>query len=268
MAQIRPVMLQYNILISGANSGIGKAFVRFLLRDPANGIVAVDKNFSSPTSSPGCIDHDSLHSLETYRKDVGDDTGSRVQILPMDVTNENQLAQLSTLNDLQLVIHSAGVRGLVPAVPITEGSNVAGAETMEVMTLQTLEQTFHTNTIGTFLLLRRLLPNLRSNNGKVIIMGSRMGSVGYNSIGGGYAYRASKAALNAIVKSFSIDVPEVCFAIIHPGRVESNLVGEGIREEGAVTAEESVSNMLNLISRLDRHDSGRFMDRFGDDIVW
>ena len=256
------------ILITGAFSGIGKAFVRAYLEQSDNVIVAIDSKF--PQEQWWDQTDDNIETaLGAYRRDVGDNiTEPRVSIVPMDITNEAQLAQLSSLQGLELVIHSAGVRGLVPSMPISKASDVASAETMDVMTSRTMAETFHTNTIGTFLLLRTVVPSLRNTGGKVIIMGSRMGSVGQNSTGGGYAYRASKAALNAIVKSFSVDVPEVTFVTVHPGRVESNLVGEGVKEDGAVEAKESVNDMLELIPRLGKKDSGRFIDRFGREIVW
>ena len=261
-------MHQSNILITGAFSGIGKEFVRAYLKDSSNCIIALDKDFPSQNSPSGSGQDDHQATFEVYRRDVGDAEGQRLELWSMDITDENQLARLSHLKELRIVIHSAGIRGLVPSRLIKQGSDVAGAETMDAMTPETMLHTFNVNTIGTFLLLRTLMPSLRANNGNVIVMGSRMGSVGHNYAGGGYAYRASKAALNAVVKSLSIDVPEVRFAIVHPGRVESNLVGEGIKEEGAVTAEESVSDMLKLIPRLSKDDTGKFMDRFGKEIVW
>lgn len=100
-------------------------------------------------------------------------------------------------------------------------------------------------------------------------MTSRMGSISHartTGLGGAYAYRASKAALNAVVTSLSIDLPHVMFALVHPGRVETGLTL--CREEGAMEVEESVADMLALVGRLGREDSGRFMDRFGEDIGW
>ena len=98
-------------------------------------------------------------------------------------------------------------------------------------------------------------------------MGSRMGSIASNTTGAAYAYRASKAGLNALVKSFSIDVPEVVFTVVHPGRVASGLV-KGVREEGAVEADEAVGWMVGLIKGLERGDSGRFLGRGGVEILW
>jgi len=145
---------------------------------------------------------------------------------------------------------------------------------MEVMDAKTMRRTFEINSMGTFFLLRALLPALRqsadSMSGsipKVVVMGSRLGSVGHNTeLGKAYAYRASKAALNAIVKSFSIDVPEVIWMIMHPGRVETGLVS--IKEDDAMPVEQVVAELLPLIDGFQRKDSGRFVDRFGKDIPW
>lgn len=261
-------MPEHNILITGAYSGIGKEFVRAYLKDRSTSVIAVDNKFPSQLAPPDTPVEQDTAVLEAYRNDVGDGERARLVIWPMDISDETQVERLSNRPWIDLVIHSAGVRGLEPSVWISQGSDVAAAEMMQVVTPQTMQQAFQINTIGTFVLLRTLVPGLRSRSGKVVIMGSRMGSIGHNTVGGGYAYRASKAALNAVVKAFSIDVPEVKFAIVHPGRVESNLVGEGIVEDGAISTEESVKDMMGLIERLGRGDSGRFMDRFGEDIEW
>jgi NAD(P)-dependent dehydrogenase (short-subunit alcohol dehydrogenase family) len=260
-----------NILIAGAASGIGKAFVVHYLKEPGNHIFAIDKSFqntSSPTSS-------SEEVYEAYHKSVNCEFREHLLLYTLDITNADQdFGQLYNIQDLDLVIHCAGVRGLEPSVPITQSSDVATAETIAATTASTMASTFNINAIGTFLLLRTLISNFRhhDHNGippKVIVMGSRMGSIGYNTTGGGYAYRASKAALNAIVKSFAVDVPEVCWLLVHPGRVESGLVA--VREEGAISAEESVRDMVGLIEMVDGEGKGGwggFVDRFGGEIVW
>jgi hypothetical protein len=69
-----------------------------------------------------------------------------------------------------------------------------------------------------------------------------------------------------MIKSFSIDTPEVVFVLCHPGRVESRLVK--YKEEGAISAQESVSGLLPLVESWNKTDSGQFYDRFGQVIVW
>lgn len=253
-----------NILIAGAASGIGKAFVRHYLQNPENHIFAIDKSFQSPTS------FGPAHAA--YHKDVVCESPERLLLYTLDITNADQISgELDRIQDLDLVIHSAGVRGLEPSVPTTQSADVASAETMEATTASTMASTFNINAIGTFLLLRALVPKLRHTKhypAKVVVMGSRMGSIGHNTVGGGYAYRASKAALNAIVKSFAVDVPEAAWLVVHPGRVESGLVA--VKEEGAVRAEDSVSDMVRLIEWLPHveGENGTFVDRFGGEIVW
>ena len=253
-----------NIVVTGAASGLGKAFVRNYLRDSENSVVAIDRGFSSSASAA----QDVLAVADAYRKEVGNDETNLLRLFTIDVRNETEIsAQLCDVKDVDIVIHSAGVRGLECSVAIGKSEDVAKAETVDVLTAETMMDTFQINAVGTFLLIRALLPKLRPGGGsKVVVIGSRMGSMGSNASGGGYAYRASKAALNAMVKSFSIDVPEVVFAVVHPGRVESGLVV--VKEDGAISAEESVRDMLGLIGRLEKEGSGRFFDRFGGEVPW
>jgi NAD(P)-dependent dehydrogenase (short-subunit alcohol dehydrogenase family) len=95
-----------------------------------------------------------------------------------------------------------------------------------------------------------------------------MGSISANTAGGGYAYRASKAALNAVVKSFVIDIPDVQFLMLHPGRVETGLVEW--KEEGAIGVGESVGDCMRVLTSMTEEgwESGRLVDRFGVTIPW
>ncbi|KAK0513610.1 hypothetical protein JMJ35_003974 [Cladonia borealis] len=251
-----------NILVVGAASGIGEEFVRAFIKKPGYHIIAVDKNFPQSSISPHAM-------VETYLEAIDSKVEGVLYLHAIDITNEIDIVTLSNLcsEPLDVIIHSAGVRGLEPNFHITQSSDVAKAETKNVTTAQTMRSTFEVNTVGSFLLLQATVPKLRLGGpAKVIIMGSRMGSIGHNTTGGGYAYRASKAALNAIVKSFAIDVPEAIFTIVHPGRVESGLVS--VKEDGAISAGESVSDMMKFIDGMGKEHSGRFFDRFGVVVPW
>lgn len=238
------------ILITGAASGLGAAFLHAYSKDQGNTVIAIDR--------------DQVESTNTRIQSHVVDIGSQESISTLGHTLKNQT--------IDLVIHSAGVRGLVKSIHEQKPDDVAAAETISVMDLESLIHAFHINAGGTFMLLRAVLPNLRrSRDAKVVVMSSRMGSVGNNeqpnrAAGGAYAYRASKAALNNIVRSFAADVPQVSFILCHPGRVETNLVI--CKEEGAITPEESINDMLPLIAKWNHEDSGNFYDRFGETIEW
>ncbi|WPG97891.1 Hypothetical protein R9X50_00067300 [Acrodontium crateriforme] len=239
------------ILISGAANGLGQAFLAAYQNRPEVNIIAIDR-------SPITTSHPNVTSFA------------------VDVSCEksiNDLAQKIKDVPIELAIHSAGIRGLVPTLEVEHPENVAACETLEGMTFATLTTAFQVNAAGTFMLLRALLPNLKAagDKAKVIVMSSRMGSVGNNergkrAAGAAYAYRASKAAMNTMVRSFAVDVPEVTFVLCHPGRVETKLV-KG-KEEGAISADESVADMLPLIEKWSQVDSGKYYDRFGEVIEW
>ena len=231
------------VLITGSSSGLGLAFTHHYASLPTTHL---------------------LIALDTHPLPAPHTSNPKIHFHPIDITAYLRgLARHYANTPIDLIIHCAGVRGLVPS----REQNVAAAETHDVMTRDVMLRTFETNAYGTFNVVQSFLPNLRlAEKPKVIVMASRMGSVASNVVGGGYAYRASKAALNAVVRSFSIDTPEVTYCLLHPGRVETGLVGW--REEGAVGVEESVRDCLKVIEGWGRGDSGRLVDRFGVEIPW
>jgi NAD(P)-dependent dehydrogenase (short-subunit alcohol dehydrogenase family) len=241
------------ILVTGAASGLGAEFLRYYLDHSEAPLTATD-----------------IEQVAVPAK-----FSDRVQTYSVNVASEQDVADLAlSLKEqpISLLIHCAGVRGLVPSIVQDQSGDVAAAETLEAMTKNAMMQTLEINSFGTFSLIRAMLPNLllaslsTSQPPKCIVLGSRMGSLSANVAGGGYAYRASKAALNAIVKSFSIDVPDIAFAVLHPGRVETRLVAW--KEDGAMSARDSVRDCAAVIETLTIESSGQFCDRLGVKIEW
>ncbi|KAL9616149.1 MAG: hypothetical protein Q9160_008955 [Pyrenula sp. 1 TL-2023] len=271
-----------SILITGSSSGLGLAFLRhYYSLSPSPKIYTLDIS-PPPSDSPKVMHHFSF--------DISDPDLPDTLISYFSSTGAGDAPP-------ELVIHSAGIRGLEPDIIIRSGrtEDVRDAETWDALTSATMTRTFEVNCVGTMNLLYALGMLVSEHEHapltkvKVVIMGSRMGSLSLNNssnikggAGGGYAYRASKAALNAVVRSFVIDVPELNIVIVHPGRVETRLVrdkvgieGEGtvVKEEGALQVDEVVSGgeergLVGLIERLGEEDSGRFVDRWGKDIPW
>ncbi|KAK8254346.1 hypothetical protein IWZ00DRAFT_228409 [Phyllosticta capitalensis] len=258
------------ILITGASAGLGLSFFTHYSHDPAVTVLGIDKQAlgASQRARIGPSGHfaqlDVTAAADEVERWVREWTwtSSTVEGRPKPMPRP-----------MPLVVHSAGVRGLVPRVESALPDDVSAAETLEVMDAATMARAYEVNVVGAFQMVRAVLPNLRAAaeaqmKPKVVVLSSRMGSISANVGGGAYAYRASKAALNAVVKSFSVDVPEVCFALMHPGRVETSLVKT--HEEGAMTCDESLNDMLPVIQRLGEGHlkSGCFVDRFGEKIGW
>lgn len=253
------------IVISGAASGIGKAFLDHYRRLPEHLIFALDISpftIADDVTAPGTVveyaslDLTSEHAVMRWRAEVVEYL-SRMQ-----------------LQGISMLIHSAGIRGLVKEITLVSDV-VDDAETFEAMDVETMLTTYKVNVVGTFLLikaLRSLFLPVKSDSettyGRIIVMGSRMGSLTKNVAGSAYAYRPSKAALNQLLKSCAIDFMQDRIAVLtlHPGRVQSKLVH--IIEEGALPADEAVQAMLPLIEALDMTNTGQFLYRDGSVIPW
>ena len=99
----------------------------------------------------------------------------------------------------------------------------------------------------------------------MIFIGTRSGSIGDNSSGGHYAYRCSKAALNMVAKSLSVDfaASSIRTIVLHPGSVASET-----RKGGQISVETSVSGMRRVIDGLNGEATGLFLRYDGGTIEW
>ena len=99
----------------------------------------------------------------------------------------------------------------------------------------------------------------------MVFIGTRSGSIGDNSSGGHYAYRCSKAALNMVAKSISVDFAKhgICSVVLHPGSVATET-----RKGGQIAVEDSVAGMRSVIAGLDTAMTGKFLRYDGGEIEW
>lgn len=133
---------------------------------------------------------------------------------------------------------------------------------------------FAINAIGPALLMKHFLPRL-ADAGKCVFaaLSARVGSIQDNRLGGWYSYRASKAALNQIARTASIELarrrPDAILVVLHPGTVESRLSSPfakaGLQTQ---TPELSARRLLCVIDGLQRADTGAFLDHHAIRIPW
>lgn len=132
---------------------------------------------------------------------------------------------------------------------------------------------FAVNAIGPALLLRharRLLS--RDAPSCFAVLSARVGSIGDNQIGGWHSYRASKAALNQIVRGAAIELSRshkraVC-AALHPGTVETDFTANYSGRHQTVPADQAAENLLSVIAGLGPEQSGGFFDWKGEPVPW
>lgn len=130
-----------------------------------------------------------------------------------------------------------------------------------------VRQMFEVNTAGPLRLVETFTANVAaSTQRRIVAVTSRMGSIGLNLSGGHYGYRASKAGLNAVMRSLAIDLfPRgITVTVIHPGWVDT----AGGAGGGALPVADSVAMMRRVIARLGNHETGQFLSYDGAPLQW
>lgn len=137
-----------------------------------------------------------------------------------------------------------------------------------------MEEVFRLNTIGPALVAKHMLPLLpREGRSVFAALSARVGSIGDNRLGGWHSYRASKAALNMLLRNFSIEVarthPQTVVAGLHPGTVDTALSArfQSNLPQGQLTAPpDAARNLLAVIDGLRPADSGKVFDWKGEEV--
>ncbi len=131
---------------------------------------------------------------------------------------------------------------------------------------------FAVNTIGPALVLKQA-PRLlaRRERGVFAALSARVGSIGDNRAGGWYSYRASKAALNQVIRTGAVELARshkqaVCVAL-HPGTVATDFTANYPAHK-KVGAEEAAANLLGVLEGLTPARSGGFYDYAGLEVPW
>jgi NAD(P)-dependent dehydrogenase (short-subunit alcohol dehydrogenase family) len=126
-------------------------------------------------------------------------------------------------------------------------------------------EVFRVNTMAPVAIAAALTDQVaRSSQRKAVAISSRLGSMAENNDGGMSVYRSSKAALNAVWRSFAIDNPGLIATVLHPGWVRTDMGGEA----APVAPSESVAGMRRVIAGLTTKDSGGFRNFDGAPLPW
>ena len=147
---------------------------------------------------------------------------------------------------------------------IIHNSGILTRESLEEMDFDRIQAQFTVNTLGPLRVILALLDNIR-DGGRIGILSSRMGSIEDNTSGGRYGYRISKAAVNALGKSLSVDLAprDIAVALLHPGMVATEMTGgQGIEPAQAA------AGIIAIMDDLDLSKSGGFFHAEGYPLPW
>ena len=228
-------------LITGANRGIGLEFSR--------------QYAASGWRVLACARHP---ETSTALNELAAQYPGRIQVWQLDVEDQAGIEKLSSaLADasIDLLINNAGVYSDNDAKGFSHTDYDEWARVFRINTMAPLRmaEAFSAQVA-------------RSDLKTIVAISSIMGSISDNSSGGNYLYRSSKAALNMVVKSLAIDLKAngITSVVFHPGSVRTDMGGPN----AAITAEQSVTGMRQVIADLRLSDSGKFLDYTGREIPW
>jgi NAD(P)-dependent dehydrogenase (short-subunit alcohol dehydrogenase family) len=224
----------YRALVIGAGGAIGAAFVQQL------------------RAEPGCA---AVHALGRHTDP------------PIDYARPETVAAAAAA----LRAH-APLRVAIVATGVLHTPRARPEKRLADLDPVAMEDVFRLNTLGPALVLRHFTPLLDPQCGLMALLSAKVGSIGDNRLGGWASYRASKAALNMLVKTASIELhrthPGAAIVALHPGTVKSALSRPFRGDEIGRDPGQAVAQMWRTLQGLGPEDSGSFVSYDGQRLPW
>ncbi|MBU2532153.1 MAG: SDR family NAD(P)-dependent oxidoreductase, partial [Alphaproteobacteria bacterium] len=185
-------------------------------------------------------------------------TDDQVTFHAVDITDEASIAEAAgKLPDIHLAIIATGL--------LHRGDEIEPEKTFRDLDGASMAEVFLVNTIGPALVAKHVLPKLpRDGRAVFAAISARIGSIADNRIGGWYSYRASKAALNQIIRTLSIELartrPSALCVGLHPGTVDTRLsepFQSSVPNDRMFAPARAAAQLLTVLSDLDADSSGQ-----------
>lgn len=233
MVSMQSLPKDYRAVVAGSTGGIGSAFVKLLNADENCAEVIEFSRSTWPA-----------------------------------INFDNEATIKSAADSIEGDIHL-----FVDATGFLADEIIKPEKSLKTLDAQNMTRLFQLNAMGPALLMKHFTPLMpRRERSIFATLSARVGSIGDNSLGGWYSYRASKSALNMFLKCTAIELTRnktqnICVAL-HPGTVETSLSDPFASDRTRFTPENSASKMLQVLDGLNPEQTGTFWDYKGDAIEW
>ncbi|ACV26437.1 SDR family NAD(P)-dependent oxidoreductase [Kangiella koreensis] len=247
-------------IIFGANGGIGQEFVKQALERYAVVFACSRPKKATPDSSK-------LPDIKTL-----DNGLVKVELNPHDEEQLQRFAQhvREQYGHVDLIINAIGI--------LHDSKELQPEKKIEDFNLDNFIEMMTVNASATALIAKHFIKLLKQSDAQPAILASlsaRVGSISDNRLGGWYSYRASKAALNQIIKTLSIEVARrnknTAVIALHPGTTDTKLskpFQQNVKPGKLFSPEYSVRKLFEIIDNLFLEDNGKFFAWDGSTIEW
>ena len=248
MAKLDSFSTNTNNAVIGAGGGIGSALVLDLQNT------------------------EGVSTVHAMKRSPGYPVDGKAWYCPIEITEEvtiqNAAERASAASPLDLVIVASGI--------LHRRDGLGPEKSLRDLNAAAMQDVFAINTIGPALVAKHFLPRMRRHGKSVFaVLSARVGSIGDNRLGGWASYRASKAALNMLMKTLSIEQartrPECIVVGLHPGTVDTKLSRpfQGNVPRGKLfTPAVAAGYLLSVIDGLTTDDTGGFFAWDGSPIEY
>ena len=248
MSRIESFSDPANVAVVGSSGGIGSALVAALADDERIG------NIFALSRSPARSD------------------SASVKPFPINISDEASVAaaaaQCAQAGLIDLVIVATGI--------LHKGDELKPEKRMRDLNADAMAEVFRINTIAPAIVAKHFLPRMRRDGKSAFAaISARVGSIGDNRLGGWASYRASKAALNMLLKTLSIEHarthPDGIVVALHPGTTDTALskpFQRNVPDGKLFTPDYSAERLLHVIDGLTSEDTGGFFAWNGDPIEY
>ena len=230
------------VAVIGSSGAIGRAFVDHYIND-----LSINSIFSFSRSSIGIDNNKVKHFL-------------------IDIENE------SSIENAAKSVEETNFDEIIIASGLLHTNEFGPEKSIKDLKADNILKVLNVNTVGPAIIGKYFLPLLTKENKSVMaFLSARVGSISENKLGGWYSYRASKSALNQVIKTFSIELkrtnPKAIIIGLQPGTVDSELSApfkRSVSNNKLFSAEYSVSKLLGVIERADESSSGNLISWDGE----
>jgi NAD(P)-dependent dehydrogenase (short-subunit alcohol dehydrogenase family) len=247
---------QGTALIVGANRGIGLGFVERLLTDDR--LSRLYATYRDPNTATDLLALNQKHD--------------KLVCFQMEATQEGDVAQVAA----KIQAQRDALHLVVNCVGVLHNGDLQPEKSLRQIDADKLLQYFQVNSIPAILLAKHLQPLLKASDRSVFAtISAKIGSIEDNRIGGWYGYRASKAALNMLLKTVSIEYsrknPHTIVVALHPGTTDTDLskpFQRNVPPEKLFSVNRTVTQLLSIIDGLTENQSGSFFSWDGSLLPW
>ena len=208
-------------------------------------------------------------TIHAGSRDGLEPVGPAIAPFKFDLTDEASIEAAAAAmkdNPPEWVIVASGV--------LTLADGTGPERTLKRLDGAAMAEVFGLNTIGPALIAKHILPLMpRDERFVFAALSARVGSISDNGLGGWHSYRASKAALNMLLRNFALEMGRThkqgVVVGLHPGTVDSKLsepFQSNLPESQLTEPGEAANNLLNVLAELGPDESGKVFDFKGEEV--